>query len=295
MHLYLNSGDIYALLAALCWSSGIILFELSGRVLDSLQMNFIKNLIGLIGFIMVLLISGNLFVSYTAHEYLLLIISAVLGVAVGDLFLLASLKRLGSGLYAVAGTSYILFVFLFAVLMFQEVIPLQVYLGGTLVIIGIMIRSMTMSKNNSRSQLAQGILYVLIAQALTAYSVLLVRPVMENHPVVHIAMIRFGIGVVFNMSHLLSMRGIQSVKKTVITGFKVPTMVAGAFMGTFLAVIFWLAGFKYTLAGRAAIYNQLSTILITLMAAIFLKERMNRRSWVAVGLAVIGAVLVSTS
>ena len=85
------------------------------------------------------------------------------------------------------------------------------------------------------------------------------------------------------------------IKKTMITGFKLPTMVAGAFMGTFLAVIFWLAGFKYTLAGRAAIYNQLSTILITLMAAIFLKEKMNRRNWVAVGLAVIGAVLVSTS
>ena len=44
MNLHLNSGDIYALLAALCWSSGIILFELSGKVLDSLQMNFLKNI-----------------------------------------------------------------------------------------------------------------------------------------------------------------------------------------------------------------------------------------------------------
>ena len=73
------------------------------------------------------------------------------------------------------------------------------------------------------------------------------------------------------------------------------SMVAAAFMGTFLTVIFWLAGFKYTLAGRAAIYNQLSTILITLMAAIFLKERMNCRRWIAVAFAVAGALLVSTS
>ena len=48
MHLFLNSGDIYALLAAMCWSSGIILFELSGKVLESLQINFIKNFIGFI-------------------------------------------------------------------------------------------------------------------------------------------------------------------------------------------------------------------------------------------------------
>ena len=293
--MHLNSGDIYALLAALCWSSGIILFELSGKVLDTLQINFLKNIIGLIGFVFVLLITGDIFIFYTAYEYWLLVMSAVLGVAVGDQFLLASLKRLGSGLYAVAGTSYTLFVFLFAFLMFQEIIPMQVYLGGTLVILGIMIRSMTMPKINSRTQLSQGIINVFIAQALTAYSVLLVRPIMENNSVVHIAMIRFGIGVVFNMSHLLLMRGMQSFKKTFIIGFTTPVMVAGALMGTFLSVIFWLAGFKYTLAGRAAIYNQLSTILITLMAAIFLKERMNRRNWVAVAVAIVGAVLVSTA
>ena len=291
----MNSGDIYALLAALCWSSGVILFELSGKILDSLQMNFLKNFIGFIGFFLVLLITGDMFISYTANEYWLLIISAILGVAVGDLFLLASLKRLGSGLYAVAGTSYILFIFLFAFLMFEEIIPMQVYFGGTLVMLGIIIRSMTMLKTNSGKHLSQGFVYVLIAQALTAFSVLLVRPVIDNHPVVHIAMIRFGIGVAFNIGHLLSVRGIESFKKTVITGFKVPTMVAGAFMGTFLSVIFWLSGFKYTLAGRAAIYNQLSTILITLMAAIFLKEKMNCRSWMGVALAFAGAVLVSTS
>ena len=295
MSLNLNAGDIFALLAAFCWSSGIILFELSGKVLDSLQMNFLKNFIGLIGFFIVLIITSDLFISYTTHEYFLLIISAVLGVAVGDLFLLSSLKRLGSGLYAVVGTSYILFIFLFSFLMYRELISTQVYFGGTLVILGIMIRSMKMKEKNSRTEVMRGIVYVLIAQALTAYSVLLIRPVMDTHPVIHIAMIRFGIGVVCNMGHLLWIRGIESFKETLVIGFKTPSMVAGAFMGTFLSVIFWLAGFKYTLASRAAIYNQLSTIFIILMAALFLKERMNLQSYIGVLVAVAGAVLVCTS
>jgi len=291
----MNAGDVYALLAALCWSSGIILFELSGKVLDSLQINVIKNIIGLMGFFLVLFMTGNLIISYTPHEYWLLIISAVLGVAIGDLFLLASLKRLGSGLYAVAGASYTMFIFLFAFLMFQEIIPTQVYVGGTLVILGIIIRSMAMEKKNNGAHLLRGILYVLIAQGLTAYSVLLVRPIMENHPIIHIAMIRFGIGVLFNIVHLLCVRGIDDFRKTLIIGFRSPAMVAGAFMGTFLSVIFWLSGFKYTLASRAAVFNQLSTIIITLMAAIFLKEKMNAVSWVAVIIAVSGAILVSIS
>jgi drug/metabolite transporter (DMT)-like permease len=72
-------------------------------------------------------------------------------------------------------------------------------------------------------------------------------------------------------------------------------MIAGAFFGTFLSVIFWLSGFKYTLAGRAAIYNQLSTIFIILLAAIFLKEVMTKRKWFSVFLAMSGAIIVSVS
>ena len=295
MGLNLNIGDIYAFMAALCWSLGIILFKLSEKVLDSRQMNFLKNFIGLIGFVIILIIIDDLYLSYTAHEYWRLIVSAILGVAIGDLFLLASLKRLGVGLYAVAGTSYTLFVFLFAFLMLNESIPLQVYLGGILVISGIMIRYIKIPRNSSGMDLSRGIIYVFIAQALTVYSVLLIRPVIESHSVINIAMIRFGIGVLFNMFHLLWSRGIQYFKKTVRIGLTTPTMIAGAFMGTFLSVIFWLAGFKYTLAARAAIYNQLSTIIITLMAAIFLNEQMNLRSWVAVALAFAGSILVSTA
>ena len=42
----LNLGDIYAILTAICWSSAVILFDLSSRRLSSLQVNILKNIIG---------------------------------------------------------------------------------------------------------------------------------------------------------------------------------------------------------------------------------------------------------
>ena len=69
----------------------------------------------------------------------------------------------------------------------------------------------------------------------------------------------------------------------------------GSLLGTFLSVIFWLAGYKYTLAGRAAIYNQLSTIFIIIMAVIFLNETMTNRKWTAVFFALSGVLIVSGS
>ena len=146
-----------------------------------------------------------------------------------------------------------------------------------------------------RNVLVSGILYGLFAQFLTAFSVLLIKPIMDDHYIVHIAMLRFGIGVLFNIGHFLFIKGIRSFIETIGQGISTPTMVLGAFMGTFLSVIFWLAGFKYTLASRAAIYNQLSTIIITIMAAAFLKDKLTFKSWLAVILAFIGAMIVSIS
>lgn len=293
MGFYLNIGDIYALLAAFCWSSGVIFFALSGKYFSSIQINLLKNIIGLFCFITVLILTGNLFITYSKQEYGLLLVSAILGVAIGDLFLLHSLRRLGAGLYAIIGTSYILFVFVLAFIMYGEIIPMQVLIGAIFVVFGIVMRSKIMINDQKNKILFTGIVYGLIAQSLTAFSVLLIRPIMEHGHVVHIAMIRFGIGALFNIIHVLLGNGFIFFKETIIKGFTNMKMLIGAFMGTFLSVIFWLSGFKHTLAGKAAIYNQLSTIIITILAALFLKEKMNFINWLAVLIAFFGAMIVS--
>ena len=293
MGLHLNLGEIYAILTALCWSSGVIFFQISGRVLSSLQINLLKNTIGVIGFIGFLVIQGHNFPAFNHHEYLILIISGILGVAVGDLFFLASLRRLGAGLNAIVSTTYSPSIFLLAFLMFGEVISLQAYFGGALVITGIIIGSLEIPKNKRREDIAWGGLYGFVAQALTAFSVLLLKPIMEIHPVVPIALVRFSTGTVLCIGFLIFAKGSSVLFETFKQGLKHPPLIMGSFLGTFLSVIFWLAGYKYTLAGRAAIYNQLSTIFIIVMAAIFLKETMTRKKWLAVCCALCGVLLVS--
>tara|TARA_Y100000389_G_C17029529_1_gene302754 strand:+ start:81 stop:347 length:267 start_codon:yes stop_codon:yes gene_type:complete len=81
--------------------------------------------------------------------------------------------------------------------------------------------------------------------------------------------------------------------KTLNRGLNTYTIILGSFLGTYLSVIFWLAGFKYTISGRAAIYNQLSTIFIILLAFFILKEPMSKKKWVGVLLSISGALLVS--
>ena len=295
MQYSLNIGDIYAILTALCWSSGVIFFDIAGRVLTSLQISLLKNIVGVLGFIGFLVIQGESFPIFTQHEYFILILSGVIGVALGDILFLASLRRIGSGLSAIISTSYSVSIFILAYVMYQEVISVFAYLGGVLVIAGVIIGTMEKPDNRSPRDIYIGSICGFLAYLFTAYSVLLLLPIMESHPVVPIALVRFSIGIIFSAAAIIYLNGYSSLKETVTKGFGHVSLLAGSFLGTFLSVIFWLAGYKYTLAGRAAIYNQLSTIFIIILAAIFLKEVMTKKKWAAVSLALAGAFIVSVN
>ncbi len=122
---------------------------------------------------------------------------------------------------------------------------------------------------------------------------LTVKPILSEHPILYVALYRFGVGLVGTVIICVIKYGIynhiQSYKKGLVNFH----LVLGSLLGTYLSVIFWLAGFKYTLAGRAAIYNQLSTVLIVIFARLFLNESLNARKILGLGLAILGALLVT--
>ena len=293
MQLNLNLGDFYAILTALCWSCGVIFFEIAGRVLNSLQISLLKNIVGVLGFISFIILQGDPFPDFIGQEYLILIISGIIGVAIGDILFLASLRRIGSSLSAIVSTGYTISIFILAFLMFGEVISFISYLGGVLVILGVVIGTIDRDLERTPKEILYGVSFGLLANLCTAYSVLLLRPIMDVHPVVPIALVRFSIGMIISAFGILYLNGKLALRETILKGFSNYNLLAGAFFGTFLSVIFWLAGFKYTLAGRAAIYNQLSTIFIILLASVFLNQHMTKRKWVAVSLALMGSFVVS--
>ena len=293
MQLNLNLGDIYAILTALCWSCGVIFFEIAGRVLSSIQISLLKNIVGVIGFLSFIVLQGDPFPAFKGQEYIILVISGIIGVAIGDILFLASLRRIGSSLSAIVSTGYTISIFILAFLMFGEVISFISYLGGVLVILGVVIGTIDPGLKKAPKKILNGVIFGLLANLCTAYSVLLLRPIMDIHPVVPIALVRFSIGMIISALGIFYLNGKHALGETILKGFANYNLFAGAFFGTFLSVIFWLAGFKYTLAGRAAIYNQLSTIFIILLASVFLGQKMTKRKWVAVSLALLGSFIVS--
>lgn len=68
-----------------------------------------------------------------------------------------------------------------------------------------------------------------------------------------------------------------------------------AVLDPFLVTLFWISGFNYLDAGRAAIYNQLFTVFIIILAYFLLKVKLTKRKAAGVVLALVGTFIVATN
>ena len=288
-------GDLYAVITAICWSSAVILFDISTKNFTAIQLNVLKNFIGVFGFILTIIVLSIPSPNFSQQDIFTLALSGVLGILIADGLFLESLRRLGSGISAVVSTIYTPTVFIIAFILFRESINPQSYMGGALVLGGITISVFQPPNAVKKRDLYVGILFGIMANILTAYSVLIIKPIMKNNSVVYVALYRFSVGFFFGILINLLKGGIKPVVQKFKQGLTNRYVVLGAILGTYLSVIFWLAGYKYTLAGRAAIYNQLSTVFIIILARIFLKEPMTSNKVIGVSLAIFGAIIVSIS
>ena len=288
-------GDLYAVITAVCWSSAVILFDISTKNFTAIQLNVLKNFIGVFGFILTIVLFSIPSPNFSQQDIFTLALSGFLGILIADGLFLESLRRLGSGISAVVSTIYTPTVFIIAFILFNETINLHSYIGGVLVLGGITISVFQPPKTIKKRDLYIGILFGIMANILTAYSVLIIKPIMKNNSVVYVALYRFSIGFIFGILINILKSGIKQVIKKFKQGLTNKYVILGAFLGTYLSVIFWLAGYKYTLAGRAAIYNQLSTVFIIILARVFLKEPMTSKKIIGVSLAIFGAMIVGVS
>jgi len=69
------------------------------------------------------------------------------------------------------------------------------------------------------------------------------------------------------------------------------SIVIASVLGTYLAMLFWLGGFKYANASVASVLNETANMFIVLMAWLFLKEKLTRRKVVGALLTFFGVVL----
>jgi drug/metabolite transporter (DMT)-like permease len=123
----------------------------------------------------------------------------------------------------------------------------------------------------------RGLSYALIAIVLMAISIVLVKRVLEAQPLLWVTGWRM-LGALSAMFLIALVRGETRKLRPNAAGMPWLKLTAAAFVGQFLAMVLWLAGYKFTLASVAAVLNETASIFILLLAAVWLKEPLTRRA-----------------
>ena len=289
-------GILCSIGAALFWAMAVIMFKMSGDMLSPTALNLYKGIVTLVLLVPTLWIAGvPMFPECPPSDWLMFSVSGIMGITLADNFFFMALKRLGAGFWAVVDCLYLPFIIAFSYFFLDESIGLKGFVGASLVVMGILAGSYSGKRADcSRGDFFGGLGLGVIAVSLLAGSIVIVKPLLVHANILWASFVRLLAGV----AGLLIITVIHP-QRQIIFGVLKPsaawkTALPGSIVGNYLAMLAWLAGFKYTLVSVAAILNQLATIFTFVLAAMFLKEPVTLPRLVAIALAASGALLAAS-
>ncbi len=289
-------GEIFALTAPVCWSFAVILFRRTGRVVPPLALNLFKNIVAAALFMGTMAALGQEFLSAVPHrDYLLLLVSGMIGIGISDALFFMTLNRLGAGLQSIVNTSYSPSIILLSLMFLGERFTWVQFLGVALILCAVL--AITRIRNGrtvaSRKDLTLGILLGLSASVTQAVSIVMIKPLLNESPIIWANSWRLIGGIAMSILLLPILPERRRALATLRNLRIWPVMIPAAVLGTYVSLLFWLGGMKYTQASTASALNQTSTLWTFILAALLLKEPVTWKRVTGLALGLGGVALVT--
>lgn len=293
------SGAAAAIFAALLWAIASSIFERVGKKIVPVELNLIKGFLALLFVILSLLISGEELSNLDLHSAVLLAISGVVGIGIGDTAYFRALDLLGARrallitMLAPAITSVIAMLFL------GENLSLMAWIGIAVTIAGIawVISEQAGSNGQEHRFIVQGILFALIAALGQSVGAVLSRAVLSQTTVspMQSNLLRLSAGSVALLIWIAASRvrlgGWLKVERTRRTMMQV---VSATFLGTFLGMWLQQVAFKFSEVGIAQTLSSTSPLFI-LPISWLSGEKISLRAVLGALAATIGIILLFTA
>ncbi len=294
----MHSGEFYSALCAVLWAIAVVLFRKSGEHVPPVALNLFKGVFGLLMFLPTMAVLGLPFVpdGTVASDWAILLISGGIGIGVADTLFFESLNRLGAGRSAIVDCLYSPFVILCSFFALSE--PLPVTLFAAVALMGAAIFAGTWQPGGRASgpearRVLAGVGIGALAMLLMAVGVVLTKPVLDRFDTCWVTSVRLLGGVA-----VLTVLGLAPGRRAATIRAFTPgpvwrITIPASFVGTYLAILVWMLGMKYTYTTTASVLNQLSNVLILPLAAIFLKEPLRPRHYAALALGIAGGLVAA--
>jgi drug/metabolite transporter (DMT)-like permease len=288
-------GELFSLLAALIWAIAVIFLRRSGESVAPFALNLFRvALTGPLLLITLLVARQPLVSGAPLADYLILFASGIIAIAISDTMFHRSLNMIGAGISAITGCSYSPIMALIAFFILGERLGLWQFAGMALILLAVITAARHKPpKGTAARRLVVGVVWGVLAMATVAFGIVIAKPVLNRSPVLWATTVRQlgSLGVLLPAALISSRRRefLGVFRPSGSWRFSIPATL----LGSYLALLAWIAGMKYTLTGIAAILNQTSTIFILIFASLLLGEPLTRRKALAAAMAVAGILMVT--
>jgi len=259
-----NFGEVFALACALMWASAVVLFKYVGESMSANTLNLVKNILGLSLLLpTALLLEGVQMPMLSTIEWIILIASGYFGIAVADTWYLQALRNLGAGRTAIVASLYSPFVVMLSIIFLHETLALWQWLGFIMVLAGILVVVYQRSYQTvEQDVLLKGVVLAAASVFLTAAGVVAMKPILENDGFFWMVSLRMLAGVIGMLIFLAFKGQVASTLAVIRDGdHRWRHIVLASFVGSYLALLFWLGGFKYADASVASVLNETANVL----------------------------------
>lgn len=290
-------GEVLSVIAAVLWAVAVVLFRVAGEKVHPLGMNLFKNVLALVLLVPTILVFGQRFGSgLSAGQTAWLFLSGVVGIAVADTLFLEALHRLGAELTAIVDCAYAPFVIVLSMLFIGERMTGLQTAGVGLILAAVLLITLRRPDSLiSRRVLLSGVGIGIVSLFFQAAGIVMFKPILGKTTILWTAFVRMAGGAAG--AGLVTF--FHGRRKEILRSLRVPANLRSLFpaslFGAYISNIIWLGGMKYVQASVASALNQLNTIFIFILAAVFLKERVTPVKAVAVAVAFAGALLASAA
>lgn len=287
-------GEFFSVACAACWALAVVLFRRSGETLPAFELNLFKNVLAT-GLMVptILLVDGISWPGYSAAEWLVVIVSGVIGIAVADTWYLRALNLMGASRTGVVASLYSPFVIMLSILFLGEVLIWWQYFGFVLVLAGILMVTWRQNRRDvSLRAIRLGVAFGTAAVLMMAAGIIMVKPILESESFMWTMGVRLAAGTIGMLLFLRATRGWQRSMAHYRSSQPWLVIVVGSFLGSYVSMMLWLAGYKLTLASVASVLNETAAAFIVLFAWLFLDEEMNWRRVAGIGMTFAGVGLM---
>jgi len=292
---YPHLGEVLSVGSAFIWAVSVLLFRVSGRAVHPLSLNFFKCTLSTFLLILTMIVLGlPLLPRLPFRDYQLIVLSGFVGIALSDTFFFYCLNLLGASLTAIVDCLYSPFIIIFSVLFIGERMSQHQVDGVILILAAVVLISVKKGEAMPpRRKLILGVGLGVLAMLTQAVGVVLMKPLLGHSPLLWATLFRIGTAAIVLGGFLALHPQGRRLCRPLAAPSNWRTMIPASFLGAYVGLIAWMAGMKYTFASVAAPLNQIHTIFIFVLAAIFLREKITPAKMMSLLLAALGAILVS--